>query len=287
MKKLLKSIMRQLPDKLYLQIKYLYMFKSMLNLKQPKTFNEKLQWLKLNYRKPYLTVCADKAAVKDYVSDIIGENHIIPTLGVYESFDEIKFEDLPEQFVLKTTHDSGGVIICEDKLTFNKEAAKEKLEKSLKTDFFQYGREWAYKDVPRRIIAEKYMVDESGTELKDYKFFCFNGVPRLIQLDYNRFVNHCRNLYDLEWNLLEIRYGYPTDANQSFEKPAFLDEMLALASQLSAGIPFVRVDFYMTEKEIFFGEMTFYPEAGFCQFQPQSFDLELGEYLSLEEQGNE
>lgn len=270
-----------IPDEMYVKMRYYAHFGVRLDLKCPKTFNEKLQWLKLNDRNPRYTKLVDKYEVKKYISEVIGSKYVIPLLGVWDTFDDIDFKSFPEQFVLKCTHDSGGIVICKDKKNFDINEAKKKLEKSLKENFFYWGREWPYKDVKPRIIAEQYMVDESGTELKDYKVLCFNGTPKLIDVDYNRYVHHMRNLYTTDWKYINAEIEYPTNHEKLIERPEKLDEMLQIASKLSKDIPFVRVDFYVINNQIYFGEMTFYHESGIGRFRPESFDYELGKMICL------
>ncbi len=275
------QISKIIPDKLYLQTRYRRIVGEKLNLKNPRTFNEKLQWLKLYDRKPIYTTMVDKYAAKKYVADIIGKEHIIPALGVWNHFDEIDFDGLPNQFVLKCTHDSASVVICKDKQSLNQKATKEKLERSLKRNYYFAGREWPYKNVKPRILAEKYMEDESGSELKDYKIFCFNGEPRLIQVDYNRFSGHKRNLYDTDWNYLEMMLEYPADPSKQIPRPERLEDMLFMARKLSDGMIFARVDFYSKDEEIYFGEITFYPGSGIEKFVPENWDMELGNWIKL------
>ena len=270
-----------IPDKTYLKLMYFFWKGKRLNLDRPVTFNEKLQWLKLYYRRPELTVMVDKVKAKDYVTSKIGAEHVIPTLGVWDSPDDIDFEKLPQQFVLKTNHNSGCNVICTDKSTLDIEAAKAKLRKGLRETFYKRAREWAYKDVPRKILAEKYMVDESGTELKDYKFFCFGGEPRVIQVDFNRYTNHRRNLYDTEWRLLDFEIEYPSDKNHIIAKPQPLEEMLEAARCLSEDLPHVRVDLYCIGDKIYFGEMTFYHGGGYEVFTPEEWNRRMGEMITL------
>lgn len=212
-----------------------------------------------------------------------GEEYIIPTLGVWEHFDDIDFDKLPDKFVLKCTHDSGGLVICRDKSKFDKEAARKKLEKCLKRNYFLYGREWPYKNVPPRIIAEKYMVDESGVELKDYKIFCFHGVPKIIEVDFNRFVGHKRNLYTTSWELIDLEICYPSDENFKIAKPEHLEKLLQLATVLSQDIPHIRTDFYVINGKIYFGELTFCHGSGFEKFIPEEWDKIFGDWLKLPE----
>lgn len=270
-----------LPDKLYLKIRYRYRLGRGLNLKNPETFNEKLQWLKLYDRNPMYTKLVDKYEVKKYVADLIGEEYIIPTLGVWDHFEDIDFNILPNQFVLKCTHDSGSQVIVKNKDKLDKKAVKKKLERCLKHNYYYGGREWPYKNVRPRIIAEKYMTDESGTELKDYKIFNFNGEPKMIQVDYNRFIDHKRNLYSVNWDLINASILYKSDESQRFEKPKQLEKMLEFARLLSDCKTFVRTDFYSIEEQIYFGEITFYPGSGIEKVEPEEFNKIMGEWLKL------
>ena len=270
-----------IPDSVYLRIMYYLKTGESLHLKHPITFNEKLQWLKLYNRKLEYTRMVDKVAVKEYVAKVIGEEYVIPTLGVWKSFDDINFDELPKQFVLKCNHDSGGIVICKDKESFNKEMAKNKMKKSLRRNYYYPMREWPYKGVKPFIFAEKFMVDESGSELKDYKIFCFDGKPYMIQVDFNRFVNHRRNIYFTDWSLAPFEYGYPSDPKVEIIRPICLEEMLDFAAKLSQNIPFVRVDFYVIYSKIYFGELTFYPGAGIEKFNPDIWNTRLGELLKI------
>ena len=272
-------------DKLFLKLKFRLMMGEKLDLKNPKTFNQKLQWLKLYNRKPEYTTMVDKYAVKEYVANIIGEEYIIPTLGIWNSVDEIDWNALPNQFVLKTTHGGGGggVVICKDKAVFDTEKAKQKLQASLKSDIYINFREWPYKNVPRRIIAEKYMIDESGYELKDYKFFCFNGKVECFKVDFDRFTFHKANYYNRYAKLLPFgEECCMPDYNRQFEKPTNFDTMLSLAEKLADGIPFARIDFYNIDGKIYFGEITFFPAAGMGKFAPPVWDLKLGKLIDLD-----
>lgn len=280
-KKLVYNLSKFVPDRVFLKILFRKYTGNELNLKNPRTFNEKLQWLKLYNHNPLYTNLVDKYEVKRYVSDLIGEEYIIPTLGVWKSFDEIDFENLPQQFVLKCTHDSGGIVIVQDKSKFDKEAAKKKIEKCLKDNFYYKGREWPYKNVHPKIIAEKYMVDESGTELKDYKFFSFNGKVKMIQVDYDRYVFHKRNLYTTNWEYIDETIQYPTDRNHIIAKPIKLEKMIELVEILSEGIPHVRVDFYSIGEKIYFGEMTFFHGSGFEKFSSRELEYTMGDWISL------
>lgn len=269
-------------DKTYVKIQYFLHFKKKLDLIDPRTFNEKIQWLKLYDRKNEYTQMVDKAAAKDYVKSVIGEEYLIPTIGVYNKFDDIDFNKLPEQFVLKCTHNSGGVVICKDKKKLNIEEAKKVISKSLKKDFYKQTREWPYKNVCHRIICEKYMVDESGLELKDYKFFCFNGKVKFLKIDFNRQIGHRANYYDVNFNLLEFGETVcPPCFDRHFEKPLNFEKMICLAERLSKNIPFVRVDLYNINGNVFFGEITFYPNSGWGTFVPYCYDEILGKMIKL------
>ena len=274
-------------DRTHITLEYLFEVGKKLPIESPKTFNEKLQWLKLNDIHPEYTQMVDKVAAKDYVASIIGEKYIIPTLGVWNYWEEIDFNKLPEKFVLKTTHDSGGVAVCKDKSGRTLREAKKKICKSLKHNYFYEHREYPYRNVPPKIIAEKYMVDESGFELKDYKVFCFNGVPRIVQVDYDRFVCHKRNLYDTEWNRLPFTLKFPTDWNVEFPRPENFDKMLEIASKLSQGVPFVRVDLYNINGDVYFGELTFFHGSGFEKFTPEEWDLKLGNWIKINVQNED
>ena len=269
-------------DEAYLKRKYKACMGREIHLDSPQTFNEKLQWLKLHDRKPEYTTMVDKYAVKMYVADIIGEKYIIPTLGVWNHFDEIDFDKLPNQFVLKCTHDSGGIVICKDKNKLDLKSAKKKIEKSLKQNYYWSGREWPYKDVKPRIIAEEYMIDESGYELKDYKFFCFNGEPKMMFIATDRGSDTKFDFYDMEFNHLPFTNGHP-NANKQIKKPKNYSTMLALSAKLSFGIPNVRVDFYNINGKIYFGELTFFHWSGLVPFEPEEWDYKLGSWLKLPE----
>ena len=269
-------------DELYIRVHYFLCMKKRLHLNPPVTFNEKLQWLKLHdWRKEY-TRMVDKAEAKKYVAEIIGEEYIIPTLGVWDCFDEIDFNTLPHQFVLKCTHDSGGLVICKDKSKLDVQKARKVLEKSLKKNYYYETREYPYRDVKPRIIAEKYMVDESGTELKDYKFFCFKGEPKMLFIATDRPYDTRFDFYDTNFNHLPFKQGHPLAA-KPISKPKGFEQMLELAAKLSKGIPHVRVDFYDISGQVYFGELTFTHYSGTVPFEPSQWDYKIGEWLELPE----
>ena len=254
-----------------------------LNLDNPQTYCEKLNWLKLYYHNPLFTQMVDKYEAKKYVSDLIGEEHIIPTLDVYESFDEIDFSKLPKQFVLKTTHNSGGIVICKDKETFDKEAAKSKLMKSLKHDYYKFSKEWPYKNVHPRIIAEQYMEDETG-ELKDYKWFCFNGEPKALFIASDRQSKDEEtkfDFFDMNFNHIPMKSPEHPNAIRPIAKPRGFDEMKVLAAKLAEGLPHVRVDLYDIKGQLYFGELTFFHDSGFFPFEPEEWERKFGEWITL------
>ncbi|MGM9551702.1 MAG: ATP-grasp fold amidoligase family protein [Clostridia bacterium] len=273
----------KMSDEKYLKMIYKARMGKELNLENPQSYNEKLQWLKLYDRKDIYTTMVDKYAVKEYVAELIGEEYIIPTLGLWDNFDEIGFDDLPEQFVLKCTHDSGGLVICTDKSKLDKDAAKKKINKCLKTNFYSYGREWPYKNVPRKIIAEKYMVDESGTELKDYKFFCFDGEVKAMFIASDRANPNEEtkfDFFDRDFNHLPFTNGHP-NSDREVQKPQGFDKMVELAEVLSKGLPHVRIDFYDIYGKVYFGEITFFHWSGMTPFEPEEWDNTFGSWIKL------
>lgn len=281
-KRLKEFLIGIIPDKIFLTLKYYKNLGKFPNWNNPVTFNEKLQWLKLYDRRPIYTQMVDKFEAKKYVANIIGEEYIIPTLGVWEKGEDINFDSLPNQFVLKTTHDSGSIVICKDKNVLDKKSAISTMNKSLKRNFYATTREWPYKNVKPRIIAEKYMVDESGIELKDYKFFCFNGEPNFLKVDYNRNINHQANYYDLDWKIQPFYEEVcPSNKNINIVMPNNFHDMIEIARKLAINIPFVRIDLYTVKNQIYFGEITFFPNSGVGKFSPKEWDWKLGEFLIL------
>lgn len=253
-----------------------------LDLDNPKTYSEKLQWLKLYYHDPLYTTLVDKYAVKQYVEKKIGKEYLIPTLGVWNRFKDIDFNTLPGQFVLKCTHDSGGLVICKDKSQLDIKKARETINKCLKHNFYYSGFEWPYKDVKPRIIAEQYMEDTKTKELRDYKFFCFDGVVRylFIATDRQNREEPYFDFFDADFNYLDMRQGHPNAPIQP-EKPQRFDEMKRLAAILSKDIPQVRVDFYEVDGKVYFGEMTFFHHGGWTKFDPEEWDVIFGNEIKL------
>lgn len=286
LKLLLYKLALLVPSRWYIMAKYYKNFGKLPNLRNPNTFNEKLQWLKLYDHNPLYTKMVDKYEAKKYVANIIGEKYIIPTLGVWDKAEDIDFDTLPDQFVLKATHDSGRVIICRDKSTLDRSWAIEEMRQSLKRDFYSVTREWPYKNVPRQIIAEQLLVDETGTEdIKDYKLFCFDGKVKFLKVDFNRFIQHRANYFDKDWNLLDFGEKVcPPDPKAIMQRPDGLAEMIELAEELSKSLQFVRIDFYYLNNRIYFGEITFYPNSGFGPFIPDGWDERLGKLIKLNDE---
>lgn len=278
-----KGFYKHVPDDKFLKKVYKGTFGRDLNLDNPHSYNEKLQWIKLFDHRPIYTQLVDKYEVKNIVSDVIGEKYIIPTIGVWDSFDDIDFGALPNQFVLKCTHDSGGIVICKDATQLDKEKARKKIEKCLHRDFYLRNREWPYKNVPRRIIAEKYMEDHKYGELRDYKFFCFDGVPFImfIASDRQSVGQETKfDFFDMAFNPLNIINGHPVSKTLP-DKPLNFELMKKFAGMLSKGFPQMRVDFYEVNGNVFFGEMTLFHHSGLCAFEPEEWDYKLGEQLTL------
>lgn len=271
-----------LDDELYLKILFPLYTGYKLDLKNPVTYNQKLQWLKLNYRKPYMTKLVDKYEAKFFVEKLIGSKYLINTLGVWNSFDEIDFDLLPEKFVLKTTHDQGGIVICKNKNEFDKKSAKRKLESRLKKSHYFLSREWPYKNVKPRILAEEYMVDESKVELIDYKFFCFNGEVKTMFIATERQSGKevKFDFYDRNFNHLEIVQIHPQSFKQ-INKPKNFEKMIELAEFISKGYPHLRVDFYNIDGNIYFGEFTFFHHGGLIPFHPKEWDYKFGNWVNL------
>lgn len=270
---------KYIPDRPYLQWLFHYVFGYRLDLKHPTTFNEKLNWLKLYDRNPLYTQLVDKYEVKQWVANKIGSEYVIPTLGVYESVSDIAFDDLPNQFVLKCTHDSGSTIVCKDKESFNFSEARQKLAHSLELNHFLELREWPYKNCRRRIIAEQYVDDENSDALQDYKWWCFGGVPKYMYFSVKTDSIY-ENFYDMDFNPVYFNHGFLRHSPE-FQKPAAFEEMKRLSEELSSNIPFVRCDFYFVKGRVFFGELTFYDWGGMQPFNAQEDDVFLGELIKL------
>lgn len=271
------------PDSVFIRVQYKFNLGRRLNLEDPQAFTEKTQWYKLNYRNPQMTMLVDKYAVKSYVEEKIGKEHVIPLLvkTKIKNFDDIDFDSLPNSFVIKCTHDSASVAIVKDKSKMNIKETKEHIENCQKTSHFWYGREWAYKNVDPHIIVEQYMEDEGCTELKDYKFFCSHGVPKFVQVEYGRFGTHIVNRYTLDWEYIPVSPGYVSTPMVNMPRPKHFDEMLEIVKKLSADFPFVRVDLYDTGNQVYFGEFAFYNDAGFEIYDPEEYDLIFGKMFDF------
>lgn len=280
--KLFRKLSRLIPDRIYLQIVYFRHFKKFIDFDNPKTFNEKIQWLKLNYRKEEYTNLVDKYRVKQYITKLIGEEYVIPTLGVWKNVDDIDFKSLPEKFVLKCNNDSGGIVICKNKKDFDEAKAKSFLKERLKNNGYWYGREWPYKNVKPCIIAEKYMEDSISKDIKDYKFFCFNGSMEFFDIDIDRFIEHRANYYDRNGNFLPFGKKYcPPDYTKKIEMPKNLGKMIELAETISHNTVLSRIDLYEIDGQVYFGEITFYPGSGFSPFTDEKWDYKLGDMIDL------
>jgi len=271
----------KLSDKELIQIKYKEFLSKNVNLENPKLFTEKIQWLKLNDRRDTYTLCADKYLVRNYVEEKIGSKYLIPLVSITENYNDINENNLPDYpVIVKTTHDSGGTFIIKDKKTYDFKRLQKKLAQRLKNNFYYLNREWEYKNIKPRIIVEKLLKDGSGNkQLNDYKIYCFHRNPMFIQTIFDRGVETKEDWYDTDWNLLDVYYFSPIKKN--VEKPKVLEELLSVAEKLSQDFPYVRVDLYVANNQIYFGELTFRPYGGFMKFLPESFDLELGNYLNL------
>ncbi len=284
MVKLLRKLLKFLPDKLFLQIYFFKNMKKFINFKSPKTFNEKIQWMKVYDRNPLYTKIADKYEVRDFVANLLGEQYLIPVYGIYNHFSEIDFDSLPQQFVIKCTHDSGSVVVCRDKSTFDIDKARKKIEAGMGRNAYDYAREWQYKNIPPRIIVEKYLEQDNGESIIDYKFFCFNGEPKFFYISQG-LEDHSTariSFYDLNGKPMPFRR---TDY-EPFEKdklPLLLDDMIELARKSSQHIssPFIRVDFYEINGKIYFSEYTLHPCSGVMPFSPKEWDNIVGGWMSL------
>lgn len=286
MKSIIGNLVRMNParfafmsDEKYLQLKFYDAFGRFMDFSNPKTFNEKLQWLKIHNRNPKYTIMVDKYQGKKYIAGIIGNEYIIPTLGIWNHFDEIDFDTLPNQFVLKCTHDSGGLIICPDKKYLDIDAAREKIETSLKNNYYYGGREWPYKNVKPQIIAEQYMADD----LRDYKICCFDNVPRMSLVCSERLTKDGvkEDFYDEAWNPRVVQKTACGNAIWPMERPKQYELVKNLVSKISEKMPFTRIDFYEINEKVYFGEITFYPESSFEDFMPNEWDLRLGEWIKM------
>lgn len=270
-----------IPDSIYLKLLFRIRTGRKLNLQNPITYNEKLQWLKIYDRDPKYNQLVDKYEVKEYVANLIGEQYLIKTLGCWKSFDEIDFAGLPDKFVLKCTHDSGGLVICKDKVALDIEEARKKISSCLKKNYYYQNREWVYKDVEPRIIAEEYIEDETSRDLKDYKFFCFNGEVKGLFVASDRPFATKFDFFDADFERLPIQQHYP-NSNYEIAKPECFDEMKQIAEKLSQGFKHIRIDLYVVNNKVYFGEMTFFHFSGMERFDPDQVDYEWGKWIEID-----
>lgn len=278
----LRRLSRMIPDRWYVAMRYRMKLHRWPDLKDPKLYTEKIQWLKLYDRKPQYTKMVDKYEAKEYIADIVGEEYIIPTLGVWDSFDEIDFEKLPDRFVLKCTHNSGGVVVCLDKQSFDIEKARQIIESCLAKNYYWHSREWQYKNVKPRIIAEEYLYDTDHPDdsIMDYKFLCFDGEPKLLYYAEENTDDPYSDIYDMDFRKLELQFPEPNSPVVA-SKPEHFEKMKELAGKLSKGFPHLRVDFYDVNGKLYVGELTFYHCAGIFEIKPQSWDRILGDWITL------
>lgn len=292
-KKILKADFRRnmryvlsfLPDKTFLQIHYFLTTGRFINFKNPKLFTEKIQWLKVNDRHPEYTDLVDKLAVRDHIANVLGEEYLFPLLGHWESFDDINFSELPDQFVLKCNHDSGSTKIIKDKSGLTAEdieKIKEHFTNRLNREYFYAGREYPYKGIKPCIMAERLMIDDSAPEkaIEDYKFFCFNGEPKIMFVATDRNVDVKFDFFDMDFNHLDIVNIHP-QSGKEIEKPAMFEEMREIAAKLSKGMRHVRIDLYELNGKIYFGEYTFFHGGGFCMWEPMEWERKLGDWIDI------
>ena len=280
----LKKSLRFLPDKTYIKLYYRLRVGRPLNTKNPTTLNEKLQWLKFNYRFPLQSLVSDKLLVRDYVAEKIGAEYLIPLLGTWENYDDVDFDKLPEKFVLKCNHDSGGLVVCTDKSKLDHKEARNRVEKSLKSNFFYIGREYQYRNIKPRIICEQFISD-NGKVPMDYKIYCFNGKPDVILVCKDRFSDNTHRAsylyFDQEWRFQPLNKGDETLTEVDVPKPKNLDRMIEIAKELSKDFLFARIDLYNIDGQIYFGEITLSPNSGFDPDIKYETDLMFGERLKI------
>lgn len=281
---IIKQMSRLIPDRWYVMLRYRMKLHRWPDLKHPKLYTEKIQWLKLYDRKPQYTQMVDKYEAKKYIAQIAGEEYIIPTYGIWDTFDEIAFDQLPERFVLKCTHNSGGVVVCLDKKSFDFEKARQVIESCLKENYYWHSREWQYQNVKPRIIAEEYLYDAEYPDesIMDYKFLCFDGQPKLLYYAEENTDDPYSDIYDMEFRKLDLQFPEPNSPITA-SKPENFEKMKALAEKLSKGFAHLRVDFYDVNGKLYVGELTFYHCAGIFEIKPEKWDRILGDWITLPE----
>ena len=280
LKSFFKSFTRILPDKAYVRLDYIRNLHRFPNLRNPETFNEKLQWLKLYNHVPEYTKMADKLAMRTYVESKIGSGHTVPVLGVWNSFEEIDFSSLPDSFVLKCNNDSGHFVICKDKKKLEMGYARKRIREGLGTNYYYQNREWVYKDIVPKVFAEKYLQQNKDQNLWDYKFFCFNGQPRIMYMEKEASDIKTEAFFDMDKKYLDLEMDDPRPAVPP-ALPSCFAEMSAMAVKLSQGIPFLRVDFFFVEGSIYVGELTFFHCGGLAPVKPEHWNKELGSWIEL------
>lgn len=282
-RRFLESVIKYFPDKLVIRLQYRALVGRWPNLKNPKRFSEKIEWYKLNYRVPLMTQCVDKYREKFYLDDKGFEEYVPKTLQVCDKIEEVDFDKLPDAFIIKCNNGYGNNVIIRDKSKMNKQEVYKTFNSWHSTSPVVFGREWAFLDVKQKILVEELLVSEDGTQkgdLNDYKIMCFNGEPRIIWADIDRYTNHCRNFYDLQWRQIPVESDCP-NTSYNVKEPYGLSKMLEIASIIAKDFPFVRVDFYSVNNKVYIGELTFYPWSGCVNYKPDSFDFELGEMFQL------
>ena len=280
--KALSAYFQNMPFEIFhLGLGFRYKTGRKMNIQNPKKYGDKIQWIKLNYRNERITQCNDKVRVRDYVKEKGYAYLLNEVLGIYKTVEEIDFDSLPVSFAMRANHGSSWNIICHDKYKLDRENEFRKMDLWINSNYCTMNYEWGYKNIEPKIICEKYLGDHEGNTPNDYKFFCFDGEPRVIAVDYDRFKNHKRNIYDSEWNFLDCRINFMNDVNHNIERPQNFDEMLNICRNLSADFPHVRVDLYEVKGKLYFSELTFYNGSGMSQVLPESFDLQMGEWITI------
>ena len=282
-----RRLLNWIPTKMYLNILYFSRFGKMINFNNPKTFNEKIQYLKVSDKNMKYVDLVDKYKVKNYIVEQLGEEYIIPTIWSGNNPEDIPFDDLPNEFVIKCNHGSYCNIICDNKSKLNIESTIKQLKKWLKKSWYWYGREWPYKMIERKIIIEKYMIDGNNKKgLIDYKFFCFNGIPKYVEIHYDRFINHMSAIYDMSWNNIHASTVNEPSLSEELLKPHNFEKMKEISYKLAKDLSFARIDLYEINNKVYFGEITLYPAAGFLNFKPNKYDKIFGDQLLIRKKNN-
>ena len=274
-----RGAFRWMGDRAFLRLQYRLKRRKPLRLDPPQTYGEKLQWLKLYDRQPVYTQMADKIAARDFVAARVGESYLIPEIARYDRAEDVDWAALPRRFALKCAHGSSANILCRDKEALDIPAAQKKITAWMRRNWFWASREWPYKNIPHRILVEKFLESETDVP-RDYKILCFSGEPKCIIVDFDRYTHHTRNYYDLNWQRLPVINRHPNYEGE-VPPPKCLDEMLSVARALSRGVPHLRVDLYEVDGRVYFGEMTFFHGYGMEEYRPESFEYEMGGWIAL------